>query len=383
MKIISAVDSFKGSVSSSEINNCVEKGIRKVYPNSEVIKVPIADGGEGTVESLIEALGGEIISLSVRNPLGEMIDSYYGILYDKKTAVIEMALASGLPLIPEEKRNPMKVSSYGTGELIKDALDRGCTEFIVGIGGSATNDGGIGMLEALGYKFYDKNLNYLETCGENLINLKIIDDKSVNDKLKNAKFLVACDVNNPFYGENGAAHVYGRQKGATENMILELDKGLENFANLIKNIKNIDVQTINGTGAAGGIGGAFVSFLNAKLESGIDIILKKLNFEEIIKDADLVITGEGKIDFQTSMGKTPVGIARIAKKYNIPVIAIAGSVADDAEEVHKNGIDAYFSIMNYPISLNEAMKKENTKKFLIKNIEEIFRVLKIYYVNNH
>lgn len=383
MKIISAVDSFKGSVSSSDINNCVEKGIRKVYPNSEVIKVPIADGGEGTVESLIEALGGEIISLSVRNPLGEMIDSYYGILYDKKTAVIEMALASGLPLIPEEKRNPMKVSSYGTGELIKDALDRGCTEFIVGIGGSATNDGGIGMLEALGYKFYDKNLNYLETCGENLINLKIIDDKSVNDKLKNAKFLVACDVNNPFYGENGAAHVYGRQKGATENMILELDKGLENFANLIKNIKNIDVQTINGTGAAGGIGGAFVSFLNAKLESGIDIILKKLNFEEIIKDADLVITGEGKIDFQTSMGKTPVGIARIAKKYNIPVIAIAGSVADDAEEVHKNGIDAYFSIMNYPISLNEAMKKENTKKFLIKNIEEIFRVLKIYYVNNH
>ena len=377
MKFISAVDSFKGCLSSTEVNNSIEKGIKKVFDNCEVIKISVADGGEGTIDSLIEILGGEKVKVKVLNPINKEIDSYYGILKDKNTAVIEMAVASGLPLLKKNERNPMKTSTYGTGQLIKDALLKGCTRFIVGIGGSATNDGGMGMLEALGYKFYDINNNYLDGKGENLIKINKIEMSPLMLEYKNLEFTIACDVNNPFYGKNGASYVYAKQKGATDDMIIALDKGLEHFARVIERDFNINIQSIPGSGAAGGIGGAFVSFLKGQLNSGIDIILETIDFENIISKADLIFTGEGRIDFQTSMGKAPVGIAKYAKKQNIPVIAIAGSIGQEAKEVNNHGIDSFFSIMNSPMTLSEAMDRNNSIRLIEESIEQICRLLKI------
>lgn len=377
MKIVAAIDSFKGSMSSLEVADAFELGARKVFSNLEVVKLSLADGGEGTVESLVDGGNGDIITLKVKNPLMREIESFYGIIKNKNLAVVEMAAASGLPLLSKEERNPMKTSTFGTGELIKDALKKGCREFIVGIGGSATNDGGIGMLSALGYKFLDRSGKILDPIGENLINIETIDTSDVMPELKESSFLVACDVDNPLYGERGAAEVYSRQKGATEEMVTELDNGLKHFSEIVMKQFNIEIGNYPGAGAAGGLGGGFLGFLNAQLKPGIDIIIETIGLEEQIKDADLVITGEGRIDFQSIMGKTPVGVGKLAKKYNIPVIAIAGCLADNADLVHDHGIDAIFSIINHPLDLEDALKKENALKFVEKNAEQIMRLIKL------
>ncbi len=377
MKIVAAIDSFKGSMSSLEVADAFELGARKVFSNLEVVKLSLADGGEGTVESLVDGGNGDIITLKVKNPLMREIESFYGIIKNKNLAVIEMAAASGLPLLSKEERNPMKTSTFGTGELIKDALKKGCREFIVGIGGSATNDGGIGMLSALGYKFLDRSGKILDPIGENLINIETIDTSDVMPELKESSFLVACDVDNPLYGERGAAEVYSRQKGATEEMVTQLDNGLKHFSEIVMKQFNIEIGNYPGAGAAGGLGGGFLGFLNAQLKPGIDIIIETIGLEEQIKDADLVITGEGRIDFQSIMGKTPVGVAKLGKKYNIPVIAIAGCLADNADIVHDHGIDAIFSIINHPLELEDALKKENALKFVEKNAEQIMRLIKL------
>ena len=288
-----------------------------------------------------------------------------------------MAEASGLPLIPKEERDPMKTTTYGTGELIKDAIEKGCRNFIVGIGGSATNDAGVGMLQALGYNFLDENKEKVGKGGEVLSKIRYIDDKNKIKELDQCNFLIACDVDNPFYGERGAAEVYGRQKGATEEMVKLLDKGLRDFSKTIEKTMGIDISNLKGAGAAGGLGGGLVAFLNGKLAPGIDIVLEKVNLEKEMIDADFVITGEGRLDFQTAMGKAPVGVAKVAKKFDIPVIGLAGGVADEAIETHKKGIDSFFSIINYPITLEEAMKPEIARKFVEKNTEEIFRLIKV------
>ncbi|MGX6592533.1 glycerate kinase family protein [Cetobacterium ceti] len=377
MKVVIAIDSFKGSLSSNELGEALSLGIKKIYKDAEIIKIPIADGGEGTVEAMVEGTEGKFIEVEVHGPLMNKIKAIYGILGDGKTAIIEMATASGLPLVPAEKRNPNKTTTFGTGELIKDAIKKGCREFIIGIGGSATNDGGLGMMQALGYKFYDKEGKELGQGGEIMNQIEKIDSTQALKELSQCNFLIACDVDNPFYGPRGAAHVYGKQKGANEQMILELDNGLKHLSEILNKTYNIDISNLPGAGAAGGLGGGLVAFLNGILKPGIEIILEKVEFEKKVINSDFVITGEGRIDFQTVMGKAPVGVSKLAKKYNIPVIALAGSVADDADKTHEAGIDSIFSIINYPISLEDAMKKENSKKFVEKNAEEIFRLIKI------
>lgn len=376
MKIVIAIDSFKGSMSSLDAADAFEAGAKKVYPDAEIIKVSLADGGEGTVEALVKGSNGKIINIDVNGPLMEKTKSFYGILGNDNTAVLEMASASGLTLIPIERRNPKETTTYGTGELIKDAIKNGCRNFIVGIGGSATNDGGIGMLSALGYRFLDKNNEILAPIGKNLININQIDSSNVIEELKECQFLVACDVDNPLHGPKGAAYVYGRQKGGTDEIIKELDEGLKHYDAMIKKYNGKEIGEVKGAGAAGGLGGGFIGFLNAQLKPGIEIVIDSVKLEEKVKDADLVITGEGRIDFQTSMGKTPVGVAKVAKKHDAMVIAIAGSISDDANEVHEHGIDAFFSIMNYPMLLEDAMKRENAMKLTEKNSEQIMRIIK-------
>ena len=374
MNILIAVDSFKGSLSSKDISNVIEKAIFDTLPNSKINKLPIADGGEGTIESLIEGLNGKIVHKKVHGPLMKVVDGYYGFLPESKTAIIEMAICSGLPLVPNHLRNPLKTTTYGVGELILDALDKGCNEFIVGIGGSATNDAGIGMCSALGFKFLDEFDNELLPIGENLIRIKNIDISKTDPRLENAKFLIACDVDNPLYGKLGAAYTYGPQKGANQNQVEVLDKGLEHLSNIVKNTFNIDKANLPGAGAAGGLGYGFNIFLNGELKPGIDIVLEKINFNENLKDIDLVITGEGRIDFQSLMGKAISGVAKAAKAKNIPVIAIGGCVTNDAYKLYDYGITSIFSITNKPMSLEEAMEPENTKLAIYNTIRAIFRL---------
>jgi len=377
VKIVVAADSFKGSMSSAEIGKSVQKGIRKIFPQAEIIIVPVADGGEGTVEALVDGTNGQYKKVIVNGPLMTSVSATYGITGDGRTAVIEMASASGLPLVPDREKNPMKTTTFGTGELIKNALSNGCREFLIGIGGSATNDCGMGMMQALGLKFLDKEGNELGQGGQNLIKTDSIDKSNILNELSECRFLIACDVENPLYGENGAAHIYSRQKGADEPMVLELDKGLRHFSEIVKNEFNFDMNDLPGSGAAGGLGGGFAAFLNGILKPGIDIVLEKTNLAEKIKGADFVITGEGRIDFQSIMGKTPVGVSKLAEKQGIPVIAIAGAVADDAGAVHDHGITSLFSIMNYPAELKEVMEKNKALLLVEKNIEEIFRLIKV------
>ena len=376
MKVVAAIDSFKGSMTSLEVAAAFEKGVKKVYKDAEFIKIPLADGGEGTVKALIDNLDGKMVNIKVKDPLMRDIDSFYGISGDGKTAVIEMAAASGLPLLSPDERNPLKATTFGTGELIKDALEKGCREFIIGIGGSATNDAGTGMLSALGYIFLDENGNELEPNGENLINIKSFKDDKVMKEVSEAKFLIACDVDNPFYGTNGAAHVYGKQKGATGDIIKILDDGMRNFSNVIEKIKKTDISNISGAGAAGGLGGAFTAFFNSELKPGIDIITEKIELENKINGSDYVITGEGRIDFQSAMGKTPSGVAKLAKKYGIPVIAIGGSVDDEIGNIYDCGITAAFSIIDSPMTLGEAMDTKNAQRLVEKTAEQIFRLIK-------
>ena len=376
MKVVVAIDSFKGSLSSLELGLLIEKGIKKVYKNAEVKTVPIADGGEGTVEALVEGTKGRFVDIKVHDPLMRPIDARYGIM-GNNVAVIEMAEASGLPLLSPEERDLRKATTYGTGELIKDAVEKGCREFIIGIGGSATNDAGLGMMQALGYKFLDREGEILGYGGEIMEKVAEIDSSGAIEGLDECQFHIACDVDNPFYGPKGAAHVYSRQKGADDEMVEYLDSSLQKLALTVKEKTGKDIANIPGAGAAGGLGGGFVAFLEGELKPGIDIILQEIKLAESIEGADFVITGEGKIDFQSVMGKAPMGVSKLSKENGIPVIAIAGCIADDAEAMHDHGLDAFFSTVNYPVSLEEAMNKDRAAIFVEKNIEEIFRLIKV------
>lgn len=323
-RCVIASDSFKGSLSSFQVAESARKGILSAFPECEVVEVCVADGGEGTVDALLKTLGGRKIYVDVHDPLGRLITASYVISEDGRTAVLEMSSASGLPLLKEEERNPMLTSTYGTGEIIADALHRGCRKFLAGIGGSATNDAGMGMLSALGYRFLDSEGNVLEGKGESLAKVRSIDDSSVEKYLLESEFIIACDVDSPFCGREGAAYVYGPQKGAAPEMIEALDVGMKHFAELIGRKYGVMINDMPGAGAAGGMGGAFVAFLNGSLRRGADLILDAVGFDELIKGADLVITGEGRLDAQTNMGKLPYAVASRARRMGVKVFAICG-----------------------------------------------------------
>ena len=374
-KIIIAPDSFKGSLTSIEVANAMEEGIKKVFPNCEIVKTAIADGGEGTTETLVNALNGEKVKVKVHDPLMRPIEVEYGLVDNGRTAVIEMAAASGITLLRKQEQNPAITTTFGTGEIIKDALKCGCRSFLIGIGGSATNDAGTGMLKALGYRFLDKNGNETDGTGKSLHSICSIDKSGAMPELKDANFTIACDVNNPFSGPNGAASVYAPQKGANKQMVKELDEGLESFRKLIETETEIDLNTVSGAGAAGGLGGGFVAFLNAQLKPGIEMVLEAVDFDKHLQNADLVITGEGKLDKQTGMGKAAIGVLDAANKRNVPVIAIGGSI-EDIENLNKRGFLSLFSIVPYPISMEEAMHKESARKNTVQTTEQIMRTIK-------
>ena len=370
MKIVIAIDSFKGSLSSIEAGQAAIDSIQRLSPDCQTELIPIADGGEGMLSVMMSTTKGHIQSLEAHNPCMEKITANYGISLDGQTAFIEMANISGLPLIKKVQQNPMKTTTYGTGELIRDALEKGCREFIVGIGGSATNDAGTGMLQALGFQFLDRNGKVLGQGGEILGKVAHICTQHVHKSLKNAHFIVACDVQNPFYGPNGAAAVYARQKGADDTMIEELDRGMRSFAQVILEKTGKDISTIPGSGAAGGMGGGMLALLNAELRSGADLLLDLSQFESKIKDADLIITGEGRIDRQSLMGKIPGKILEIGKRKGIPVIAIAGCVEDE-EMLKAAGFKGIFATKPDSMPLEEAMKKETA----IRNIGRILPIV--------
>lgn len=374
MKVVVAMDSFKGSLSSIEAGQAIETGIKRV-DETIIVKVrPLADGGEGTVDALTLGMKGTFHYVAAMGPLGEMITCKYGIIDETHTAVIEAASVAGLTLIVPEKRNPLYTTTYGVGQIIKDAIKKGVRRFIVGIGGSATNDGGIGMLQALGYEFLDANGNQVPFGAQGLKTLVSINHHNVIPELKECHFRIACDVNNPLCGSLGSSAVYGPQKGATAVMVKQMDQWLQNYAKLAcKQYQQADF-TIPGTGAAGGLGFAFLTFTNATLESGIKIILDETRLQGYLKDADLVITGEGRLDSQTTMGKAPIGVAKLAKCYQKPVIAFAGSVSKDATKCNQEGIDAYFPILRSVTNLNEAMDHRNAKRNLRDTAEQVFRL---------
>ncbi|MFB4164430.1 glycerate kinase [Alteribacillus sp. JSM 102045] len=374
MKIVIAPDSFKESMTALEAAQSIEKGFKEYIGEnltSEII--PMADGGEGTTRSMADALNGTIYTKTVTGPDGSKVEASYAILHDTNTAVMEMAEASGIGLTVKEKRNPLKATTYGTGELIKAALDQGVEKIILGIGGSATNDGGAGMVQALGGKLLDGNNNDLEAGGEALSQLRKIDLSGLDKRLKHTNIVTACDVNNPLTGPNGASAVYGPQKGADDRMVKILDDALHHYAEVIKSELEMDVENLPGAGAAGGLGAGLTAFLNASLEPGIDIVLKEANFYERVKGADLIITGEGKIDHQTVFGKTPVGVAKAsAESTSAPVIALCGQLGEGYEAVFSHGITAAFSIMPGPESVETAMA--NGKEYISKLARNIAAV---------
>lgn len=376
MKVVIAIDSFKGSLTSLEAGLFAKEGIKRVYPDSDIQIVPIADGGEGTVQSLSQSMGGQIVKASVKNPLGESITAEYGIVND--TAIIEMAAASGIALISKDKLNPMETTTYGVGEMIKDAIEKNCRDFIIGIGGSATNDGGTGMLMALGFEFLDENQKPIGYGAKELSRIKYVSDKNVIKELKECTFNIACDVINPLCGENGCSAVFAPQKGAKSEDIKAMDDGMKNYAQIT--LKKYDSADMNfpGAGAAGGLGFAFMAYLGGKLKSGIELILEKTDIEKYIKDADIVITGEGRIDSQTVMGKTPIGVARLAKKHKKPVIAFCGCASDDANVCNAHGIDAIFPIIRGATSLEDAMNKKNASSNMSDCVEQVMHLIKLF-----
>lgn len=377
MKVVIAIDSLKGSLSSLEAGNAIKNGILKVIPDADVYVRPLADGGEGTVEALTLGLNGKLMTITVTGPLVEPVDCVYGILEDSHTAIVEMASAAGITLVPDDKRNPLYTTTYGVGEMIKDAIAKGCRHFIVGIGGSATNDGGIGMLQALGYGMLNKDGKQVSFGAKGLRELKLITDVSVIPELKNCTFRIACDVTNPLCGEHGCSAIFAPQKGADADMILQMDQWLTHYAKLTsEKYENADAN-YPGTGAAGGLGFAFLSYTNAVLESGVKIILEQTNLENYIKDADIVITGEGKLDAQTVYGKAPIGVAKLAKKYGKKVLAFAGTVTEDAAICHEHGIDAFYSITPKTQSLQEAMKPSVARENMTDAVEQVFRSINL------
>lgn len=355
-RFIVAPDSFKESLKAGQVARQISVGIKEVYPAAEIIQVPLSDGGEGITESLIAAAGGRFIDAQVTGPLGDKTKARYGIIQDGRTAVIEMAAASGLPLVPRRQRNPLLTTTRGTGDLIKAALDAGCNKLIIGIGGSATNDGGAGMAQGLGVKLLDSRGQDIAYGARGLLELDHIDISQVDSRLGQSEILVACDVENPLYGLNGAAYVYGPQKGASLEMIPLLDRALVNLAETISRDLKIQVQEVPGAGAAGGLGAGLIAFTGGKLCSGIQLVFEILGFEEILAaGADLVITGEGSINSQSLYGKVPVGVARLAKKYDLPVLALVGQIGPGADKVYEAGIDAIMTVAPGPISLKESI----------------------------
>ncbi len=374
MKIIIAPDSFKGSATSRMAARAMGEGVHKIFPDAELVEIPVADGGEGTVEALTDSMHGEIVKKMVKGPLGDAVEAVYGLLPDK-TAVIEMASASGLPLVPEDKRNPLAASTFGTGQLIDDALARGCETILLGIGGSATNDGGTGMAKALGYKFLDSNGNELPEGGGALTDLADIDDSKVNSKVSRTKFLVACDVTNPLIGPEGASHIYGAQKGASDDDIKLLDSALEKLAAVVSRKFGRSNKNFPGAGAAGGLGYGLMEFCGGELKSGIEIVLDLIKFDDYLDSADLVISGEGRIDGQSVYGKVPVGIAGRAKKKGIPVLAVVGDIGPKVEAVYDHGIDAIMSSVNKAMSLEEAMSR--SYELLVDSAARAMRMIRI------
>lgn len=374
MKVVVAIDSLKGSMSSLEAGNAISEGIMKIYPEAQVDVRPLADGGEGTVEALALGMNGKLETVTVTGPLGKPVDAVYGIL--DTTAIVEMSAAAGITLVEEQERNPLKTTTYGVGEIIKDAIKKGCRHFIVGIGGSATNDGGIGMLQALGYGIMDREGKQVSFGAQGLSEIDKITDEYVIPELKECTFRVACDVTNTLCGEQGASAIFGPQKGATPTMIMQMDKWLAYYAALSKEKYPHANMNQAGTGAAGGLGFAFLTYTNAVLESGIKIVLEETKLEDYVKDADIVVTGEGRLDGQTAMGKAPIGVAEIAKKYNKRVYALSGCVTEDAGVCNAHGIDAFFPILRSVVPLAEAMDKDNARANMIATTEQVFRLIK-------
>ena len=375
MKVVIAIDSLKGSLSSMEAGMAIKDGILAAKPDAEVIVKPLADGGEGTTDALIEGMNGERIDLTVTGPMHTPVDAYYGYLKDTNTAVMEMASAAGITLVPDSEKNPLLATSYGVGEMINDAIQRGCRNFIIGIGGSVTNDGGIGMLKALGIRFLDENGEDAGEGGQALAKIARIDVSGMNPLLKECHIQVACDVNNPLCGENGSTYVYGPQKGVTEDMKKTLDEAMAHFARVTSETLENDYMNTPGAGAAGGLGYAFLAYTGAALTPGIELILDAVGLEEELSSADVVVTGEGRLDFQTAMGKAPVGVARLAKKYNAKVIAFAGSVTKEATACNKEGIDAFFPILRGVCTLAEAMDPVAARNNMTATVEQVFRLL--------
>ena len=380
-KIIIAIDSFKGCLTSKEAGQAAANGVKAIFPSCEVICLPVADGGEGMVEVLVEATKGKMVEVEAHDPLMNLHHTHYGISGDGTTAFIEMASISGLTLVPLEQRNPMLTTTYGTGELIRDALEHGCCNFIIGIGGSATNDAGLGMLQALGYVLKDEDGKELGVANGHIMSqVAFIDTDTVNPLLKQARFTVACDVNNPFYGIQGAAYIYAPQKGADEEMVRTLDKGMRHIAEVYQQATGREISHIPGAGAAGGMGGCLHAFFNTELKPGIKLILEALNFADQIKDADLILTGEGKADQQTVMGKVPYGVLEEALKQQIPVILIAGSVSD-VHELNKAGFTGVFSITPSPLSLEQAMLPDFTRSNIQRTVEQIVRITQLRHAD--
>lgn len=394
MKVVTAIDSFKGSLTSIQAGQATQIGIQRVDPTIHVVVRPLADGGEGTVDALTSGMQGQLVTVEVTGPLGDPLECSYGIIPDSMTAVIEMSAAAGITLLPQEKRNPLYTTTFGVGQMIRHAIGQGCRHFIIGIGGSATNDGGVGMLQALGFDFLDQKGDKIPNGALGLHFLTGIGVDHVMPELEECTFRVACDVTNPLCGPEGCSAIYGPQKGATPEMVQDMDQWLRHYADLAgeslpqraKSAESRDQRPLRkckpspsladtpGAGAAGGMGFAFLAFLNASLESGIDIVLDETDLESEIKDADLVITGEGMLDRQTSMGKAPIGVARIAKKYQKPVIAFAGAVTPDARACNAAGIDAFFPILRGVTSLADAMETENAMQNLSDTAEQVMRL---------
>ena len=375
MKIVAAPDSFKGANSAREICTAIKTGVHRVFPEADVIELPLADGGEGTMENLVYSTGGSFIEVEVTGPIGKPVLASIGILADQKTAVIEMAQASGLPLVTKEERNPLLATSYGTGELIRHVLDRNYRNFIIGLGGSATNDGGTGMLKALGVKFHTCDGQEIAEGGANLIHLDSFDDTGFDSRIKDSSFLIASDVTNLLCGPNGASVIFGPQKGASPKDVTLLDQALFHFSTIVQKQMNLDLRKIIGGGAAGGMGAAFAAFFQATMRPGIEVVMESIQFEEKLKGADLIITGEGKLDSQTLSGKVIAGVCKLAKKQQIPVIALCGSLHLNASQMNELGICSGFSIIPEPCSLELAMK--NSAKWTIERTEQIMRMLNV------
>ncbi len=374
MKIVVAVDSFKGSLTSMQAGNAVREGVLRALPAAEVIVRPLADGGEGTVDALVEGLSGTRIPVRVTGPLGEAVDCEYGML-PGGVAVMEMAAAAGLLLVPPEKRDPRFTTTYGLGEMILDAVGRGCRSFLIGIGGSATNDGGIGMLTALGFRFLTSAGESAGIDGRAAAKVDRIDSSAMDPRIRECRFRIACDVNNPLCGPQGASHVYGPQKGAAPEAAEMLDAGLRHFSEVVRRQFGRSTDELPGAGAAGGLGYAFVSFLPARLEPGADLVLDAIRLGEDMQGADFVVTGEGCLDFQTAMGKAPLGAARMGKKHGAITLAFAGATGDGASAVNQRGVDAYFAVPQAPLTLAEAMEPERAYKNLSSRAEQVFRLV--------